>query len=194
MLLMIGSVACLAGALMNVAEPLLATGPLGAGSSGYSLLVAAYGGAMIVGSLALSRAGSRVRDLRRRLLVGLVLQGAGMIGSAAAPSLVWALASFALTGFGNALIAGPALRLFQELASERLLGRLTGLRYTLGNIAFVVAFLSAGGVLAALGVRAVFALGGGALLALAILGRLGFRPHRTSGEPLRGVPEPARTA
>ena len=42
-LLLIRAGSCLAGALMNVAEPLLATGPLGAGGSGYSLLVAVYG-------------------------------------------------------------------------------------------------------------------------------------------------------
>src|SRR5581483_232213 len=46
MMLMIGAVSIMAGALMNVAEPLLATGPLHAGSSGYSVLVAVYGAAM----------------------------------------------------------------------------------------------------------------------------------------------------
>jgi len=96
-LLLFGTGSALAGALMNVAEPLLATGPLGAGSSGYSVLVAVYGGAMIVGSLAVSRAGSSVSGLRRRFVGGLVLQGAGMVGSAVAPNLGWAVASFALT-------------------------------------------------------------------------------------------------
>jgi MFS family permease len=178
-LLAIGAVSILAGALMNVAEPLLATGPLHAGESGYSLLIAVFGAATVLGSLATSRAGTTVGRLRAWLMAGLALQGAGMVGSATAPSLGWAAASFALTGAGTALIAGPEIRLFQELAGERLLGRVFGLRDTLGNVAFVLAFLTAGAVLAAVGVRAVFALGGLALIGLTLVAGLRFRPaHR----------------
>jgi MFS family permease len=173
-LLTLCTAAILAGALMNVAEPLLATGPLHAGNSGYSLLVAVYGAAMAVGSMALAKAGSSVSRLRRWLLVGLAVQGAGMIGSALAPSLAFAIVTFALTGTSNALVAGPEVRLLQELAGARLLGRVFGLRDMLGNAAYALAFVSAGVMLAALGVRAVFALGGVALLALATAGWLGF--------------------
>ena len=134
-----------------------------------------------------------VLDLRHRLLVGLVFQGSGMIGSAWARSLAWALASFAVTGVGNALAVGPEIRLIQELVAERLLGRVFGLRDMLTNIAYVLAFVSAGAVLAAVGVRAVFALGGASLLMLALAGLLGFRPDR-SGDPVSAVPEPASAA
>ena len=194
-LLLIGTGAVLAGGLMNIAEPLLATGPLRAGNSGYSVLVAVYGAAMVVGSVALSRAGSDVAGLRRRLLLGLVLQGIGMIGSATAPSLDWAIASFALTGIGNTLNVGPEIRLIQELVSERFLGRVFGLRDMLTNVGYVLAFLSAGAVLAAVGVRAVFALGGTGLFILAVAGCLTFRPDRSaeplSADSLSGVPQPA---
>ncbi|HUA44450.1 MAG TPA: MFS transporter [Solirubrobacteraceae bacterium] len=188
-LLVMTTLSVLAGSLMNVAEPLLATGPLRAGNSGYSVLVAVYGVAMLVGSLVLARAGSSLGGLRGRLLLGLGLQGAGMVGSAAAPSLAWAAASFAVTGAGNALIVGADIRLVQELVHERLLGRVFGLRDMLANIAFVLAFLSAGVVLAALGIRAVFAVGGAALVMLAIAGLLTFRPDR-SVEPIVSLPEP----
>lgn len=189
-LILICTVSILAGGLMNVAEPLLAIGPLRAGSSGFSMLVAAYGSAMVAGSLMLTRAGSSVAGLRRRMLLGLTLEGLGMIGSATAPSLPWAVACFVLTGFGNAMLLGPAIRLYQELVSERLLGRITGLRYMLGNMAFVLAFVSAGAVLAALGVRAVFALGGVAMVGPAVAGWLGFRPDRAV-QPLPAAAEPA---
>src|SRR5690349_6240885 len=159
-MLLIGGASVLAGALMNVAEPLLATGPLHAGSSGYSVLVAVYGASMAAASAATAGAGSSVDRLRRWLVIGMAVQGAGMIGSAAAPSLAFATVSFALTGAGNGLLAGPEIRLLQELAGERLLGRVFGLRDTLINSAYVVAFVSAGAVLAALGVQAIFALGG----------------------------------
>jgi MFS family permease len=177
-LLLVGAMSILAGGLMNVAEPLLATGPLHAGNSGYALLVAVYGAAMTAGSLATSRAGSSVSRLRRWLLLGLAAQGLGMIGSATAPDLGWASASFALTGIGNAFLLGPELRLLQELVGERLLGRVFGLRDTVVNLAYVLAFVGAGAVLAALGVRAVFAVGGAALLGLALTAALRFRPDR----------------
>ncbi len=175
-LLLIGAMTVVAGALINVAEPLLATGPLHAGNSGYSLLVAVYGAGMVAGSLVNARAGSRVAGLRRRWLIGVAVNGAGMLGSAAAPSLGWALGSFAVTGLSNALIVGPELRLFQELISEQLRARAFGLRDMLSNIAFVLAFLAAGVLLCVLGVRSLFALGGAALLAMSLLGTLLFRP------------------
>jgi MFS family permease len=190
MLLMIGGASVLAGALMNVAEPLLATGPLHAGSSGYSVLVAVYGAAMAAGSVATARAGSSVSRLRWWLVAGLAVQGAGMIGSAAAPSLGFAAVSFALTGAGNGLLAGPEVRLLQELASERLLGRVFGLRDTLCNLAYVLAFVSAGAVLALVGIRAVFALGGVALIALTFGAWLRFQPDR-AGDAFPAVAEPA---
>jgi MFS family permease len=189
-LLLIGAAAILAGGLMNVAEPMLATGPLHAGGSGYSVLVTVYGAAMAGGALASARAGSSVARLRRFFVIGLALQGVGMIGSAAAPDLAWAIGSFALTGASNGLLAGPEVRLVQELAGERLLGRAFGLRDMVGNVAFVVAFLSAGIVLGALGVRAVFAFGGAALVVLALVGTLRFRPLRRA-EPLPVAAEPA---
>jgi len=85
---------------------------------------------------------------------------------------------------------GPEIRLVQELVGERLLGRVFGLRYMLINIAYVLSFRSAGAVLAALGVRAVFVTGGVCLVALAIAGLLCFRPDRI-GTRLPAVPEPA---
>jgi hypothetical protein len=190
LLLVIGGASVLAGALMNVAEPMLATGPLHAGSSGYSVLVAVYGASMAAASAATARAGSSVKRLRRWMMVGMAVQGVGMIGSAAAPSLGFATVSFALTAAGNGLQAGPEVRLLQELASQRLLGRVFGLRDALINAAYVLAFVSAGGVLAALGVRAVFALGGAGLIALTTAAWLGFRPG-PSAETLPALPEAA---
>ena len=191
--LMIATGTVLASSLMNVAEPLLATGPLHAGSSGYSVLVAIFGAGMVVGTFVNARAGSRVSGLRRRFIVGLALQSAAMIGSAAAPNLAWAMASFALTGFANVIIVGQEIRLFQELGGNEVLGRVFGLRDMLSNVAFVMAFVTAGLVLATVGVRAVFALGGVGLGVLAVAACLGLRPSR-SGETVPAVPEPAVAA
>lgn len=188
-LLVIGAVSVLAAAVMNVAEPLLATGPLAAGKSGYSLLVAVYGAGMVIGSVVNARAGCDVGNLRTRLLVGLALNGVGMVASAFAPNLQWALMSFLLTGISNSLIVASEARLFQELVAERMLGRVFGLQGMLADIAFVVAFLSSGLLLATLGVRSVFAMGGCLLLALTVAGWLRFHPSRPPETFAAALPE-----
>jgi MFS family permease len=192
-LLMIATGTVLASSLMNVAEPLLATGPLHAGSSGYSMLVAIFGAGMVAGTFLNAQAGSLVSGLRRRFIVGLALQSVAMIGSATAPNLAWAMASFALTGFANVIIVGQEIRLFQELGGNEVLGGVFGLRDMLSNVAFVMAFVTASLVLGAAGVRAVFALGGVGLGVLALAACLGLRPSR-SGETVPVVPEPAVAA
>ena len=193
-LLLFSGAAVLAAGVMNIAEPLLAIGPLHAGNAGYSLLVTSYGVGMVAASVLNSRLGSVVARLRRRWLVGIAVNGAGMLATALAPSLAVALLTFALTGMSNMLIVGPEIRLVQELAGERLLGRVFGLRDLSGNIAFVVAFLGAGVLLSTVGVRAAFAVGGVALLALAPLGAVLFHPSSPAKADRRStaeaVPEP----
>jgi MFS family permease len=187
-LLIIGALSVLAAAAINVAEPLLATGPLHAGNSGYSVLVAVYGGAMVLGAILNSRMGSDVGELRRRLLIGVLLNGVGMLISGTAPDLAVAIVGFAVTGFSNALIVGPEMRLFQELVTDDMRGRVMGLQDMLENSAFVAAFLAGGMLLTTVGVRSVFGLGGGALLLVAAAGWWAFQPRRT-GEMLKVVPE-----
>ncbi|HEY1715632.1 MAG TPA: MFS transporter [Solirubrobacteraceae bacterium] len=185
-LLVIGSASVFAGAVMNVAEPILATGALHAGRAGYAALVGLYGCGMVAGSLLSGRAGTRVAGLRRLWLVGNALCAVGMLGTAAAPTLVVAGATFAVTGVANALICSPEIRLFQELAPGPVLGRVFGLRDTGANIAMLVAFVSGGLLLSELGTRAVFATGGAALFVLTLLAVLTFRPHQDEASVDRG--------
>jgi MFS family permease len=189
-LLSIGATTVLAATLMNVAEPILATGPLHGGGAGYSLLVTAYGVGLVVGSFINGRAGNRIAGLRRRWLLAVALYGAAMLGSASAPSLTWAVATFAMTGLGNALLIGPEMRLFQELVGRNLLGRVFGLREMLTNTASVGAFVACGALLSLFGARSVFALGGATLLALSLIGAVAFRPLERAVTS-DAVPEPA---
>jgi MFS family permease len=186
MLLVIGAAGMFAGAVMNVAEPILATGPLHAGRAGYAVLVGLYGCGMAAGSLLSSRAGPRVAQLRRLWLAGNALCAAGMIGSALAPSLALAGATFALTGAGNAFICAPEMRLFQELTPGPMLGRVLGLQDTGANVGMLLAFVSAGLLLSEVGARAVFLAGGAALFVLTLLAMLAFKPHRTEPQPEPG--------
>jgi MFS family permease len=181
-LMAVGALVVLTGAMFNVVAPLLATGPLHARGSGYSILMALYGAGMVAGSWSNARAGSNVDDLRRRWLLGIALSGSAMALAAVAPNLGLAMIAFTLIGLGENLLVGPEMRLVQELVAERLLGRVFGFKDVLENIAFVTAFLAAGALLSLAGVRAVFAGAGLLTLAVAGVGAFAFR-RRAVGRP-----------
>lgn len=179
----VGALVVVTGAMFNVLAPLLATGPLHVGGTGYSALWALYGTGMVLGSWANARAGSAVADLRRRWLWGIALSGVAMVCAAVAPNLAAALVAFTLVGMSENLLVGPEMRLVQEFVSERLLGRVFGLKDVLENIAFVTAFVGAGALLTIAGVRVVFVGAGLATMALALFGTLAFRAPSTA-EPV----------
>jgi sugar phosphate permease len=173
--MVVGALVVLTGAMFNVLAPLLATGPLRVGGTGYSVLWAFYGTGMVAGSWVNSRAGSDLAVLRRRWLFGIVLSGLAMTGAAVAPDLGFALVAFVVVGLAENLLVGPEMRLVQELVSERFLGRVFGFKDVLENIAFASAFVGAGALLSLAGVRVVFALAGLVTMALALFGALKFR-------------------
>ena len=92
----------LAAGMMNVAEVVLAQRDLGVGGTGFAALVAVYGVGGLLGSLA-GAASTTLRRLSLGYVGGLGLLSLGLLATALAPTLWWALASFAVTGFGNAL-------------------------------------------------------------------------------------------
>lgn len=177
-LLGVAALVVLTGAMFNVLAPLLATGPLHAGDSGYGLLMALYGTGMVAGSWANARAGCELMSLRRRWLFGIGLSGLAMAAAALAPNFGVALIAFTIVGVAENLLVGPEMRLVQELVSERLLGRVFGLKDVLENIAFVSAFLGAGALLTVAGVRVVFVAAGLVTLALAAVASLSFKVTR----------------
>jgi MFS family permease len=182
-LLGVGALVVLTGAMFNVVAPLLATGPLHAGGAGYSALMALYGAGMFAGSWTNARAGSDIGGLRRRWLFGIVLSGAAMSMAALAPSLGLALIAFTLIGLGENLLVAPEMRLMQELVAERLLGRVFGFKDVLENIAFVAAFVGAGALLSIAGVRVVFVGAGILTLSLAAVGAVAFRAGGAPRQP-----------
>lgn len=189
-LLVVAALVVLTGAMFNVLAPVLATGALRAGGSGYGLLMAVYGTGMVAGSWINARAGSAISRLRRRWLFGIALSGVAMAGAALAPSFAVAVAAFMLVGLAENLLVGPEMRLVQELVAERLLGRVFGLKDVLENVAFVTAFLAAGALLAVAGVREVFVGAGLLTLGLAAVAAVTF----TVGEPRHSTFVPAREA
>jgi len=174
--------------LFNVGELLLADEELGAGDTGFAMLVAVFGLGVVAGSLA-GAGTAKPFLLKRRYLIGMCFSGAGFLVAAFAPGVVVAAVGFAVAGVGNGLSLVNERLLVQVTVSDGLLGRAFGLRDTLDAWAWTIAFASAGLLFATLGTRAVLVLAGGGVLAVTaasawVLRNAWSEPVALPGEPL----------
>jgi MFS family permease len=144
----------------NVAELVLAKSDLHAGGSGFGLLVSAYSCGMLAGSLLGNHAGV----WKTPYLGAIAALGLGLLGSAAAPTLPFALVSFALAGAGNGLFVVAGRVLLQRGVPESLHGRAFGVLDAVDSWGFGTAILLGGTLAGAAGGRLTFALAGAATL------------------------------
>jgi hypothetical protein len=182
-----------AGGLLNVSEPILATRVLHGSGSDYALLVACYGLGMVSASALVVRRGDPTAGvLRGRYLAALSLTAGGMAASAAVASVELAMIAFAATGFANALLLVSETQLIQLRVPSGVQGRLFGGKDTAEGAAFLAGLLAAAPLVAGAGVRAALALGAAICLASALaaalaLGRAGRRgvaaPHASLSLP-----------
>jgi MFS family permease len=143
--LWISAAALFFGGILNVAELLFAE-DLGAGESGFAVLVALYGLGFVVGSLVGAKGGSFAR-LKHRYLLGLLLMAAGFVAAGLAPVYEIAAVMFALAGLGNGMILVHERLLIQDSVAQSIMGRVFGVKDALTAWAFALAFLAAGGLL-----------------------------------------------
>jgi MFS family permease len=154
--------------LFNVAELPFATDELDVAASAFAVLATVYGLGFVLGSLSGSR-GGEPDALKRRFLGGLGLVGAGFLACGIAPSLAAALPAFALAGVGNGIALVHERLLIQTTVADALMARVFGARDGLNAWTFAIAFVAAGALIEALGVRAVVQLAGvGGLLVWAL--------------------------
>src|SRR3954452_13675612 len=153
----------LAAGATNVAELVLARDELRGGATGFALLVTAFGGGMLAGSLL---AGGDDRTLRGRYLLAIAALGLGLLGTAASPVLPLAMLAFAVAGIGNGLFLVTVRVLMQKLIPEHAHGRAFGLLDAIDSWGFGAAIVAGGALAAGVGGRATFALAG--LLALLV--------------------------
>jgi MFS family permease len=144
----------------NVAELVLAKSDLHAGGTGFGLLVSAYSCGMLTGSLLGNHAGV----WRTPYLGAIAALGLGLLGSAVAPALPFALVSFALAGAGNGLFVVAGRVLLQRGVPEPLHGRAFGILDAIDSWGFGAAVLLGGTLAGAVGGRLTFALAGAATL------------------------------
>lgn len=182
------------GGMVNVAELLLAR-KLGAGSTGFSLFVAVSGAGIAVGSMA-GASGGELPELVRRFLLGIVLVGAGLLGTAGSPTFAVALFCLAVLGFGNGLVIVYERLIIQATVSDELMGRVFGAQAALDGAAFAGSYLVAGVILALVGPRVLFLIGGVGAVLVWLVARIVFARTRLAQaqQPAVAVPTEAGAA
>ncbi len=151
----------LCAATMNIGELVLAQEDLEAGATGFALLVSAYGCGLIVGALCAGRDGG---DPRVMYFAGLGGVAIGMVSTAFAPELGFALFTFGFTGAANGLFATSNRILLHRAIPEAVHGRAFGLVDSLDSWGFGIAVIAGGALATAFGGRALFGLAGALLL------------------------------
>ncbi len=141
---------------------------LGAGDAGYGWLLAAWGAGIVVGSLIYARLKTASSSW---LIFGSTASiGVAYCGMALAPSIVPACLFAILGGTGNGIQYVSVVTAIQERTPSALQARVSGLLESIGAAVPGVGFVL-GGALTELGSpRLAFAVAGGGLLALLVLG------------------------
>jgi MFS family permease len=151
-------------------EVIYAKDTLGTGDSGYGLLLASWGGGMVLGSIVF--AVLRRMRLPYLLFFSTLTVGAGYLGMAAAPGLAAACVAAAVGGAGNGVQWVAMISAVQELTEQRMQARVVSVLESLGAAMPGVGFL-AGGVIASIAdPRATFAVAGLGILAITALASL----------------------
>lgn len=156
---------------------------LGLGSSGVGWLAAMLGIGGIVGGL-----GAVVLTGRRRLgrpfALALCLWGLPIVLIGVHPTTAIVVVALLTIGVGNALLDVSGLTLIQRLGSDRSLGRVFGVLFTVGIAIGGVGALTAPVLVSALGLRVVLVVVGSVLPLLALVLTPRFRSIDDHSEPV----------
>ena len=149
-------------------------------SSGYGLLLGAIGVGAVLGPIVLTRL---VNDPRRPMFVfgPFVVRGLVDIVLATFTAIPIALVTLAVYGFNTSTGAVTFNSLLQAHTPEHARGRIFASFDLLWQLGRLVSILIGGLLAAALGISAVYYLGGALLLLAAGIGFAGIRPSRPAG-------------
>jgi MFS family permease len=159
---------------------------VGLGSSGVGWLGAAMGVGALAGALAAVALTGR-RRLGTPFAAALALWGLPIAIIGLVPHVVVAIAALAAIGVGNALLDVSGFTMLQRLGSDRALGRVFGVFFTIGIAVAGLGSVAAAAFIDAFGLRPVL-IGSGALLPLlAVVLLPKFRSIDTRAEPAADV-------
>ncbi len=153
-----GFVALFAGTL-GVTEIYFALDTLHIGQAGVGILIACYGGGMVLGNLASLRPSITKRP-EKGYLLGMLLLAIGLIVSSQLTQPILAIAAFSLAGFGNGLITVSARFLITAVVKPTQQGLAYGVRHAVESSGLVVALLSAALLVSLVGPPGVLLLAG----------------------------------
>ena len=132
----------------------------GAGSTGYGLMIGAWGAGSVIGSLAGRRLTERIE--LRALVVGTIAIGLTTAGVALSPWFAPVLALTLLAGVADALIMVADRNIQQRRTPDVVRSRVVSASEAFITIALATGFLLGGPALELLGPRGVYAVGGAA--------------------------------
>ncbi len=131
------------GAVMEVAIPALAQGPLHAGAQGYGFILTGWGAGALLGALLASALGSRVNRGYQSILF-FTAQIPFIVGIAFSVNTLMAVGCMGAFGLLNSLGNVSFLTLFQRRLPRNLLGRIMGV-FTFCNFATLPLSVAVGG-------------------------------------------------
>ena len=151
-------------------EVIYAKETLGAGDSGYGLMLASWGVGMLLGSLVFATV--RRAPLPVLLFFGTVAVGAGYLGLAAAPTLAVACVASVLGGAGNGVQWVSAVSAVQELTTQGMQARVMSVLESIGAAMPGVGYFLGGLIVTGASPRAAFLVAGIGVLAIVLIAAL----------------------
>lgn len=148
-------------------EVVFAKETLGTGDSGYGLMLASWGGGMVLGSLLF--AAVRSMSLALLLVLSTLAVGAGYLGLAVSPTLAAACAASVLGGAGNGVQWVSMVSAVQELTVEGMQARVMSVLESIGAAMPGIGFAIGGLIAALVSPRATFLVAGLGVLAIVAL-------------------------
>jgi MFS family permease len=153
----------------NVAEVFFAKDVLGAGSTGYGVLVTMWTLGMVSGSTLAGRM-LRPQHLSAAVLIAGTIGGTAVLVAAGAAIYPLAVAMFFVGGAANGLELVAMRSLLHHRVPDHLRGRAFAAYYGVVQGAQIVALAASGGLVEALGARGTMMLAGAGTAAVAVLG------------------------
>lgn len=160
-------------------EVIYAKESLGTTSTGYGILLAAWGAGIVIGSLIYLRV--KHRSAISLVVASTVAIGVGYLGLATAGTLLAACLISLLGGAGNGIQWIAVMTALQERTPSGFQARITGLMESIGAAMPGVGYLLGGAIVALADPRAAYAVAGAGVLLLAVAA-LPFRA-RIEGSP-----------
>jgi MFS family permease len=148
-------------------EVVYAKETLGTGDSGYGIMLASWGGGMVIGSIVFAAA-QRVA-LPILLFFSTLAVGAGYLGLAAAPTLAAACAASVIGGAGNGVQWVSAISAVQELTAQNMQARIMSVLWSIGAAMPGVGYALGALIAVALDPRATFLVAGLGVFVIALL-------------------------